>query len=388
VDNYLITRKQPAPPPSPLKLTIPSTRDLFSQEMSSTCFPACYPPPPGEPISLPRKHLVTQILFTTPAKNVKQYADRSVNMSSLVTDFGRISVTTFEVGLKAQENRKHVWAPRSKKPEPLSPLLSPIVAGVSETPQPQSPNTRTISNAKSIATPRKRRIAALPTRHTKATTVPISDPVSPPAANPPVSTPASNNATRHQPIPHVTRASVTKGTPIGCVMSSPSTVQYVPPSQASSTTGTSDIPGSKPTLSDRRKKPPLLRRVVSHSQTSPLPRRSPTPLSPSGHKIPFSKISRTPSLVSDTSSCADPLSSSDESDTPPSTPPPHSHDLTSCNALVTSAISSKSNSTGPFGLPMLANVDYSDPRKGKGIHTDFPNGDAVGERQLNFTFRA
>ena len=385
MDNYLITRKQPAPP-SPLNLTIPSTRDLFSQEMSSTCFPACYPPPPGEPISLLRKHLVTQFLFTTPAKNVKQYVDRSVDMSSLVTDFSRMSVATSGVGLKSQEDRKYVWAPRSKKPEPLSPLLSPIVAGVSDS-QPQSPNTRTISNAKSIATPRKRKIAALPTRHTKATTVPISDPVSPPAANHLVLTPASNNATRHKPISRVTRASVTNGTPIGCVMSSPSTVQYAPPSQASSTTGTSDILGSKPALSERRKKSPLLRRVAPHSQTPPLPRRPPTPLAPSGHKIPFSNISRTPSLVSDTSSCADPLSSSDEFDTPPSTPPPHPHDLTSCGALATSVISSKSNSTGPFGLPIIANVDYSDPRKGKGI-LDFTNGDAVGERQLNFTFRA
>jgi len=37
---------------------------------------------------------------------------------------------------------------------------------------------------------------------------------------------------------------------------------------------------------------------------------------------------------------------------------------------------------------MLANVDYSDLRKGKGIYIDFTNEDAVGERQLNFTFRA
>jgi len=357
--------------------------------MPSTCFPACYPPPPGELISLPRKHLVTQFLLTTPAKDVKQYADRSVDMSSLVTDFGRISVTTSEIDLEAQENRKYISALRSKKPEPLSLLLSSIVAGVSDPPpQSQSPNTRTISNAKSIAAPRRRRIAALPMRHTKATTVPISDPVSPPAASPPVLPPASNNATRHKPISQVTRASVTEGTSRGCVMSSPSTVQYVPPSQDSSTTGTSDIPGSKPALSERRKKPPLLRRVAPHSQTPPLPRRSPTPLAPSGHKIPFSNISRTPSLVSDTSSCADPHSSSDEFDTPPSTPPSHSHDLTSCNALMTSVISSKSNSSRPFGLPMLANVDYSDLRKGKGIHIDFTNEDAVGERRLNFTFRA
>jgi hypothetical protein len=37
---------------------------------------------------------------------------------------------------------------------------------------------------------------------------------------------------------------------------------------------------------------------------------------------------------------------------------------------------------------MFANVDCSELRKGKGIHIDFTNGDAVGERQLNFTFRA
>ena len=37
---------------------------------------------------------------------------------------------------------------------------------------------------------------------------------------------------------------------------------------------------------------------------------------------------------------------------------------------------------------MLVNVDNSDLRNGKGIHIDFTNGDAVGERQLKFTFRA
>ncbi|KAF8481994.1 hypothetical protein DFH94DRAFT_734460 [Russula ochroleuca] len=150
--------------PPPLRSTTPSTHDLFHSEKPSTCFPAYYPPPPGKPISSPQKTLVTQFKLTP------------VDVSSLTALFGKMSVTTSELGLKTQESRKYAWAPGSKKPEP-SPLLSP----------PQSPNTEIVSSAKPITKPRRRKIAALPKRHIKTTALPTIDPSLPPAANPPVS---------------------------------------------------------------------------------------------------------------------------------------------------------------------------------------------------------
>ena len=282
VDTYLISGKLPAPVPPPLGSTIPSTRDLFHSEKPSTCFPTCYPPPPSEPISSPQKTLITQFKLTPPAKSDKQFANRSVDVSSLLALFGKMSVTTSEAGLKTQENLRCARTPRSKKPE-SSPPSSPVAASFSDIlPKPQSPNTDIVQSVKSTTKPRKRRIAALPKRHIKTTTLPTIDSSLPPPVYPPVS--------------------------------------------------------------------------------------------------------RTPSLISDTSFSADSFSSSDELDTPPSTPPSHSHVLVAYNTLPTSAISSKS--TGTFRLPMLTSAVFPDPRKENGIHIDFTNGEAVREQQLSFTFGA
>ena len=282
IDTYLISGKLPAPVYPPLRSTTPSTRDLFHSEKPSTCFPTCYPPPPSEANSSPQKTLVTQFKLTPLAKNDKQFANRSVDVSSLLALFGKMSLTTLEAGLKTQENRECALTPRSKKPEPY-PLSSPVAASMSDLPpKPQSPNTDMVPSVKSTAKPRKRRIAALPKRHIKTAAFPTTDSSMPPAVYPPVS--------------------------------------------------------------------------------------------------------RTPSLISDTSSSADSFSSSDELDTPPSTPPSHSHVLAACNTLPTSAISSKS--TGTFRLPMLTSAVFPESRKGNGIHIDFTNGEAVREQQFSFTFGA
>ena len=344
--------------------------------MSSTCFPAFYPPPPCESVFSPGKPLITRFLPTTSVNNQKLDANPFVNISALATRFGRMSIPTSNVGRKTRDIRKCKWDPKSKKPEPLPPLLSPVVAGQSNSsPRLSSPDAGTVSCVTSNPAPRKRRIAALPTRYARASPL---DPSSH-SPDPPVSAPTTNKAILSTPFSQVAKTTVTEA-PLD---SSPATVQHGPPTQAHST-GTSDNPGSKSALSKQRKTRPLPRRVAPHSQTLPPQTRLPTPLAPSGQGISFSNISRTPSLVSDTSSSADPLSSSDEFDTPPSTPPSYSHGLTACNALAVN-VDSKSNRRGPFGLPLVANAD---PRRGKGVHIDFTNEDAMGERRLSFTFHA
>ena len=345
---YLISRKLLESPRPPLNSTVTSIRDPFSREMSLTCFPIHYPPPPDEPISSPRMPLVTQFHCAASTNNEKPRANRCVDISSLATRFGRMSITTSEVGFRTQDNQKCIWAPRSKKPEPLSPLLSPVTAGVSDpSPKLPSPNTGTVLCAKSITAPRRRRIAALPTRHTKTVTLDSSSP----SANPPVSAATSNKAMPHAPFSWVAEMTVTETTRNSST-SSPATVQNGLPSQVQFTTGT-DILGSKPVVSEPRKRlpRPRPRRVASQPQTTASQRRPSIHAVPSGQRTSHSTVSRTPSLVSDTSSCADSFTSSDEFDTPPSTPP-YSHGFTACNALATSVISSRPNSIGPFGLPI------------------------------------
>jgi hypothetical protein len=360
-----------------LTSTRPSTHDPLFQEVSSTCFPACYPPPPCESVFSPGKPLITRFLPTTSANNEKLSANPSVDMSALVTHLGQMSITTSNVDRKTRDSRKCKWGPKSKKPEPLSPLLSQVVAGQSSSPpRLSSPNAGTVSCAISNPAPRKRRIAALPTRHARTTPLPTLDPSSP-SADPPISARTANSAMLSTPFSQVAKTTAREAS----LDLSPAPLQYGPPTRAQYTTGMSDNPRSKSVLPKQRKTRPLPRRVAPHSQTPPQT-RPPTPLAPSGQKISSSNASRTPSLVSDTSSSADPLSSSDEFDTPPSTPPSYSHGLIACNAFAAN-VNSKSNRRGPFGLPIVANAD---PRRGKGVHIDFTNEDAMGGRRLSFTF--
>lgn len=325
----------------------------------------------------------------TSAKSERTYAKCNVDMSPLASLFGRMSVTTSEVVLRTQESRKCSWDPRSKKPGPLPPLLSPVVAGVSSSPQ--KPITGGVLSEKSNTPHRKRRIAALPMRQTKTTALPGLDPSSHSATNPPVLAPASNNIMSRMPPSRVTKTMATEETSVGYVISPPETVQHVPPQKPRHITRTPDILGSKADSSGRRKRLPLPRRVASQLQTTASQRQTPAQPTPSGRKTPLFTALCTPSLASDMSFSSDSFSSSDESDTPPSTPPKHIHDLTARNPLATSfVISSKSNTTttGPFRWPMITNAESPDPEKREGIHIDFTSGEAEEERQLRFTFGA
>ena len=147
--------------------------------------------------------------------------------------------------------------------------------------------------------------------------------------------------------------------------------------QKSQSPNTEIVSSAKSATKPRRRKIAALPK--RHVKTTALPTTDPS-LPPAANP----PISRTPSLTLDTSSCSD---SSDELDTPPSTPPSHSHALIACNASPTSVISSKPNTRRSFGLPMFTSAGFPDPRK-KGIHIDFTNGGAVGEQQFSFTFGA
>ena len=292
----------------------------------------------------------------TSAKSERPYAKCNVDMSPLASLFGRMSVTTSEVVLKAQESRKCSWDHRSRKPGPLPPLLSPVVAGVSASPQ--KPITGGVLSEKSNTPPRRRRIAALPTRQTKTTVLPGSDPSLHSATNPPVLAPAFfDNIMSHTPPSQVAKAMATEETSVDYAISLPETVQHVPPQQPRHIAWTPDILGSKAVSSGRRKRLPLPRRVVSQLQTTASQRQMPEQPTHSGRKTPFFTALCTPSLASDMSFSSDSFSSSDELDTPPSTPPEYSYDLTSHNPLATSFVmSSKPNTTGPFRRPMITNA--------------------------------
>ncbi len=159
--TYLISWKLPASVPPPQRLTTPSTRDFFQSEISSTSFPACYPPPPGEPSFSPRKTLVTQFKLTPSAKNGKLIANRSADVPSMTAVFGKMSVTTPGTALKTHENHKCPWASSFKTSEAPLPL-SPVAASMSGLPlrlvSVELPRFRSV-------TPRRLRLPCQETHH-------------------------------------------------------------------------------------------------------------------------------------------------------------------------------------------------------------------------------
>lgn len=291
-----------------------------------------------------------------------------------------MAVTTSEVTLKAQENHKCFWDLRSKKLEPLPPILSPVVSVVSGPPQKhRASSTGGVLSEKSNTVPRRRRIAALPTRQTKANAWPNSDLSSHSAANPPVLAPASDNIMSHAPFSLVAKTMATEELSVDYVISSPGTAQHGPRPQPRHISRATDIVGPKADSSGRKKGLPFPRKVVSQMQPAESQRQASAQPTPSRRKTPLSTALRAPSLVSDMS-FSDSFSSSDEFDTPPSTPPEHSYDPTAHNPLATSFdISSKSNTSGPFRRPVITNAESPDMGKRGGIHIDFTNGEAQKE---------
>ena len=128
------------------KSTTPSTRDLFHSEKSSTvCFPACYPPPPGEPKISPRKTLIThwQFKLTPSVKNEKSVANcSSADVPSLTAIFGKMSVTNSRswLALKLRVTANAPGLPVSKRRKHYRPCLQLLLAFLAH---PEIPNQRT-----------------------------------------------------------------------------------------------------------------------------------------------------------------------------------------------------------------------------------------------------
>jgi hypothetical protein len=216
---------------------------------------------------------------------------------------------------------------------------------------------------KSTTTVRRRKIAALPTRRGKTSASPEL-PVFDSAGATSYSTPRVVEETP----PEHTRISPQKTRPAS-----------TPPSPY-----TAEAPYfATPKFSTpRQRKVHTLRKTIPQSQTIP---KSQTlkPLATAGET--FYDVSRSPLLVSDATSYFDsPPTSSDELDTPPSTPP-SSHVLLASTSTESLATSSESERIVSHKEPLRdAKLPYSRPRYRR---LDFTKGGSSWDEQpLTFTF--
>ena len=381
------------PTPPTLAETAPATSDLFRREAPSTCFPALYPPPPSESRSSSQSALVTSFAHTPSIQNNEKLSAKRANMSSFISLFSRMTVTTPEVGLEARKSCEGSWIPNSKKMAPLSPLLPPIIVDVLGPSNEHQPVTVSVSSTEPAPTLRRRRIAALPKRCTEAPLSTLS-PQSPFPCHLSLAAVPPCNATSLTSTGSATKAAVTENPHPDYVLTSPQTIyaRSTPPVQNLAVT--SGPLTSKSIPPKQRKIHPLPRRVHSQSQPAPSPRQASASLALPEWKVSESRrtVSRTPSLVSDTSSAIDSSSSSsDEFDTPPSTP------SSSLQALPTRSKAAEEVATLPLsstitmrGHPLIGSAKLPKSKsKDRGIHIDFAKG-CVGhtERPLTFTFSA
>ena len=275
--------------------------DPFSHVAPQTCFPAPYPPPPSS--CFPRNAFPTSFLPPTPPRDVQSLANHSPDVSTLTTLFGRMTTTARETKSRVARSRALFCIPDSNKTKPLSPILSPNVAPHSTKPQLTSLESIAPST-KPTNTPRRRKIASLPTRRGKT------------SASPSPSAFGSEGATSHATTPPPER--VVEETPLDYVFASPQKTRLVStlPSlytadAACAATPKSSTPGQM--------KVHTLHKALPQWQTIPQ-NQALTPLATAGEMLSCT-FSRSPPLVSDATSYFDsPSTSSDELDTPPSTP--------------------------------------------------------------------
>ncbi|KAH9968607.1 hypothetical protein BC827DRAFT_1263128 [Russula dissimulans] len=331
-------------------MTAPTSDDLRSRATPPTCFPTRYPPPPGESSTPPQSTFVTS--FTRAAL------------------FDQMSVSGLEVGRRPRESSKGF--PRCQKPkktEPLPPLLSPIIVDASGTFYETLP-TRIGSAPTPKPTPvkRRRRIAPLPNRHKSSDPPPSSDSLSSVISG---TTLSSQGATSRVPS---TLAIIIGETPLECADTSlgifcrPTPLAQDSAEVPSPSMSKSGAPRQRKAVPFPRRVPPRPQGIFSSHQT-PLPTLS-------GTSCP---VSRSPSLVLDASSS----SSSDELDTPPSTPP----HVSSIRSTIdeSTAIPPKANMLMSRRSPSLGDGVSPKPRE-RIIHIDLTKGVGGQERPLTFTF--
>lgn len=280
---------------SPLISSTLRRHDPFSQVAPQTCFPAPYPPPPAS--NLTRNALPTS--FIPPTRPRRSLAGNTPDMLTLTKLFGRVTTTTLEANSRIPRNHGVFFTCDSDRIQPLSPFLSPGVADSSTKLQLASVES-IASPTKPTNTPRRRKIASLPTRRGKTSACPSLPGIE-----------ATSNT-----IPHPYEWVVTE-TPIDHTPTSPPKPLLV--STLPSPYNAEAPCFATPKSSTRQRKAHTLRKMLSQPQ--PIPQNQISKPLPTAGETLYS-VSRSLPLVSDATSYFDsPPTSSDELDTPPSTPP-------------------------------------------------------------------
>ena len=352
-------------PESPL-ISPPSRRyDPFSQVAPQTCFPAPYPPPPAS--FSPRNAFPTSFIPPTRPRDVQSSASHSPDMSSLTNLFGRMTTAALETD--SRRSRGVFCALNSNEIKPFSPMFSPGVPD--NLTKPQLASVESIASPTKLANaPRRRKIASLPTRRGKTSASP----------SPPVFDSAAG-ATPHPITPLPTERVVEESRP-DHVLASPHNTRLVPTLPSLDTAEVSYA--VMPKLSaPRQRKVHTLHKTLPPSQTVPQ-NRALTPLATARGTFSYT-VSRSPPLVSDATSYFDsPPTSSDELDTPPSTPP-LSYVLLAHTSTESLAISSESGGILSYKEP-LGDAKLPNPRQ-RYRRLDFVKGGLGRDEQpLTFTF--
>ena len=333
--------------------------DPFCQPAPPTCFPAPYPPPPEHPSSLSSQRALATSFVPPPPRNLRPLTSYSPDVSSLSDLFGRMTIAAPKADSTNPKRHRIFAISEFKKVKPVS---SPLAAKSLKEPQLASIES-IASPPKSTTTVRRRRIAALPTRRGRTSA----------SSLPPVFD--SAGATSY-PIPRPYEQIVepdhihTSAQETRLVSTLPSSCTAEAPCFAT------------PKLSTpRQRKVHTLRKTLPQSQVMPQ-NKTLTRLATAGKTY---NVSRSSPLVSDTTSYFDsPPTSSDELDTPPSTPP-SSHVLLANTSTESLAISSESDRIVFHNEP-LGNAKLPYPRQ-RYKRLDFTKGGSARDEQpLTFTF--
>ena len=339
-----------------------STRlDPFCQPAPPTCFPAPYPPPPEHSSSYYSSHraLATSFLPPAPPRNMRPLTSYTPDVSSLTDRFGQMIVTAFKTNSTTPMHHKMFGISEVNK---IASTPPPITANF--------PKELQLTSIDSIASPlkstatirRRRKIAALPIHRDRTSA----------SASPPVFD--SAGAT-----PHFT-PQVVEETPPDYILASPQKTRFV-------STVPPPYTAEAPYFVTPKSSTPSQRKV--HTLCKTLPRSQTIPqnqtlkrLATAGATFSYN-VSRSP-LVSDAASYFDsPPTSSDELDTPPSTPP-SSHVLLASTSTESLTISSESDRIVSRKDPLSdANLPYYSRQRFKRLHE---RGLGRAEKPLTFTF--
>ena len=348
---------------SPISSTEVTLRPLdpFNQPAPPTCFPTPYPPPPEQSSSHSlQRTLATSFVPPAPHRNLQPLASYTPDVSLLTDLFGRMTVTNLKTDSTNPKRHRIFGTSGFNKTKPFT---SPIPAK-----EPQLESIESIvSPPKSTATVRRRKIAALPARRGKTSASP-----SPPVFDSAGPTPYA--------IPRPYERIVEEATPYH-VHTSPHKTRLV-------STLPSSYTAEVPSFATPKSSTPRQRKV--HTPRKTLPQTQPISQNQTLKTLATAgetsyNISRSPPLVSDATSYFDsPPTSSDELDTPPSTPP-SSHVLLASTSTESLAISSEPDKIVSHKEP-LGDAKLPYPRQ-RYRHLDFMKGGLWRDGQpLTFTF--